>query len=224
MVLSSNYDFAIEVLSQFKIEFVRIFLQTKFKKNKTNNFDKYLYINKEFPNFILTKKMLRLSPHSFCDTFVDLHLKSPLLHAYEFMGISREGSSEFDVLSSFAAHHHWYFELEKLKTFLKQPSNAIVITCKSQKIEWVNRGFTRMTGYSANEALGRTPKFLQGKETSVSVRKMIRESLEQEKKFSGQVLNYRKTGELYVCDVEILPIYNRSKELVNFIALEKEVA
>jgi PAS domain S-box-containing protein len=166
--------------------------------------------------------MLRLSPHSSCDTFVDLRLKSPLLHAYEFMGIARERSSEFEIISSFAANRHWHFQLDKLKTFLKQPTNAVVVTCKSQKIEWVNKGFTRMTGYSADEALGRTPKFLQGKETSVSVRKMIRESLEQEKKFSGQVMNYRKTGELYVCDVEILPIYNDYDELVNFMALERE--
>lgn len=109
-----------------------------------------------------------------------------------------------------------------LSHFLSDEYDALVLTNTSQNILWVSEGFTHMTGYSKKYALGKTPVFLQGKETSVEVRNQIREELKSKHSFTGNILNYRKNGEKYLCNITILPIYNKKENLKYFLALEKE--
>lgn len=167
--------------------------------------------------------MTNFSPEVHCDTFKNVHLVSPLLHAYEFTTRASNNITEYEFLEEYARNRAWHFNLSKIRSFLKHRENAIVITCANERIEWVNRGFTRMTGYGADEAVGKFPNFLQGVETSTVIRKQIREKLTERATFSGQVVNYRKDGELYLCKVEILPIFNKNNILSNFMALEREV-
>ena len=167
--------------------------------------------------------MTNLSPDTNCDTFKERSSVMPLLAAYEFMGIARNENSEYDTLEIFAKEKDWSIDLNKMKRFLQNRRNTIVITCEKEKIEWISKGFTRMTGYGAEEAIGNSPKFLQGRDTSVETRGLIREKLTVREKFSGEVINYRKNGERYICKVDILPVYNKKQGLVNFVAFEQEV-
>ena len=167
--------------------------------------------------------MTNLSPDTNCDTFKERSSVMPLLAAYEFMDIARNENSEYDTLKIFAKEKDWSIDLNKMKRFLQNRRNTIVITCEKEKIEWISKGFTRMTGYGAKEAIGNSPKFLQGRDTSVETRGLIREKLTVREKFSGKVINYRKNGERYICKVDILPVYNKKQGLVNFVAFEQEV-
>ncbi|NJO88454.1 MAG: PAS domain S-box protein [Chloroflexia bacterium] len=56
---------------------------------------------------------------------------------------------------------------------------ALVLTDETQKILWVNNGFSEMTGYSKSFAINRTPGFLQGKNTSEEVKSRIRKKVEK---------------------------------------------
>lgn len=167
--------------------------------------------------------MENLSSNINCDTFSEFRSSVPLLAAYEFMNINRRENSDYELLEKFSQFRNWSFDLNKLKRFLQNRKNTIVVTCEKEKIEWVSKGFTRMTGYFPDEAIGNSPKFLQGKDTSVKTRGDIRSKLAIQEKFSGKVINYRKNGERYICKVEIFPIYNTQNDLVNFIAFEHEV-
>ncbi|PWK16644.1 PAS domain S-box-containing protein [Arcicella aurantiaca] len=167
--------------------------------------------------------MFCLSSNTHCDSFRDFHSATPLLAAYEFMEISRKDALEFELFESFAHDKQWAFDLNKVKRFLQDRKNSIVITCKNQKIEWVNKGFSRMTGYESGEALGQFPRFLQGKETSSEAKIKIRNKLNLQEKYSGKIINYRKNGEKYLCKVDILPVFDKQNSLVNFIAFEHEV-
>ena len=167
--------------------------------------------------------MTNLSPTIHCDTFKEHSSAIPLLVAYEFMNIARNENSEHDTLEIFAKEKNWSIDLNKMKRFLQNRKNTIVVTCEKERIEWVSKGFTRMTGYKSEEAIGNSPKFLQGKETSVETRGLIREKLMVQEKFSGRVINYRKNGEPYVCKVDIFPVFNKKQDLVNFVAFEQEV-
>lgn len=167
--------------------------------------------------------MINLSPSINCDTFIEFSPGTPLLVAYEFMEISRSESNEFANFEDFAQFKNWKFDLNKIKRFLQNRKNTIVITCEKQKIEWVNKGFSRMTGYTSNEAIGQFPKFLQGSETTLEAKVAIRSKLSIEEKYTGKIINYRKNGEKYLCKVDILPIYDSTDSLVNFIAFEHEV-
>ena len=80
-----------------------------------------------------------------------------------------------------------------------------------------------MAGYSLQEGLGRKPNFLQGKETNPQEISHLRHTIPQLKSFSTTLLNYRKSGEAYLCDIKIIPLFKAGEELVNFLAIEHEV-
>lgn len=167
--------------------------------------------------------MTNLSSDINCDTYNEFRPSLPLLAAYEFMSINRSENSDYELLVKFSQFRNWAFDLNKIKRFLQNRKNTIVITCQKEKIEWVSKGFTRMTGYDSDAAIGNSPKFLQGKNTSVETRKAIRNKLTIQEKFAGKVINYRKNGEQYICKVEIFPVYDTQNDLVNFVAFEHEV-
>ena len=167
--------------------------------------------------------MINLSSNTNCDTFSEFSPVTPLSAAYEFMEISRNDKSEYAVLEDFAQSKNWSFDLNKIKRFLQDRNNTIVVTCEKEIIEWVSKGFTRMTGYAPNEAIGQFPKFLQGSGTAVEAKEAIRSKINVAEKYSGKIVNYRKNGEIYLCKVDILPVYDKQENLVNFIAFEHEV-
>ena len=190
------------------------------------NFKQYYITNTYSIRYHYTNNhtiMTNLSSNINCDTFSEFRSSVPLLVAYEFMNINRRENSDYELLEKFSQFRNWSFDLNKIRRFLQNRKNTIVITCEKEKIEWVSKGFTRMTGYDSDEAIGNSPKFLQGTDTSVETRKNIRSKLAIQEKFSGKVINYRKNGEPYTCKVEIFPVYDTQNDLVNFVAFEHEV-
>ena len=98
----------------------------------------------------------------------------------------------------------------------------MVLTNATRKIEWVSQGFEEMMGYNQDEVLGKKPSILQGEETSSDEVSRIRGLLDDGKRVSSKLVNYRKNGERYICAVDILPIFNNKAELVHFLGIEYE--
>ena len=128
---------------------------------------------------------------------------------------------EYLTLNEYAHRFDWQLDLQAL---LATDYSALVLTNAAQEILWVNKGFTQMSGYSEKFALGQKPSFLQGAQTCLQTRKRIREQLENRVAFTEEVINYRKNGEVYLCQVNISPIANSQGEFTHFIALEKELS
>jgi len=68
-------------------------------------------------------------------------------------------------------------ELHRLALVAKGTSNIVIITDLDYKMTWVNEGFTRITGYSFEEALGKSPKMFQFEKTNPETIKLIAEKL-----------------------------------------------
>lgn len=105
---------------------------------------------------------------------------------------------------------------------------AVVVTdgelsAAGPHVLYVNRAFEQMTGYGADEVLGRSPRMLQGKATSLAARKAIAGALRAGVPLKTTMVNYRKNGEPYHCQIEVFPICDNSGRLVNAIAIEHEV-
>jgi PAS domain S-box-containing protein len=156
----------------------------------------------------------------------ELEFKHPLLIGMEFFPakLQEKIQSNFSLLSRISQKNNWDFNLSFIREFIRDEAHTIVLTDAKVKILWVNDGFQDMTGYTPEEAIGQSPKFLQGRDTDPITRKEIREKIESRNIFKGKVLNYRKNGEPYLCQVSIEPIFNDKNELVNFIAFEREIA
>lgn len=150
----------------------------------------------------------------------------PLMSGMEFFLSGNQKSrwmQELSAIEEMAADKQWQ-NLPELLEPLHRPEVAVVITNAREQIEWVSEGFFRMTGYRPEEALNRKPSFLQGEETDRATVKHIRQRLDAQQPTEGVLVNYRKGGEPYYCKVAITPLFNKDNELVNFIAVEEEVA
>ena len=112
----------------------------------------------------------------------------------------------------------------KLALAASRTDNAVIITDAEVRIEWVNEGFTRMTGYSSEEVLGRKPgAFLQGPESDPATIALMRERNKAGVGFQSEVLNYDKWGRKYWVAIEVQPIRDESGQLTNFIAVESDI-
>lgn len=103
----------------------------------------------------------------------------------------------------------------------KLEKKVILITDTKLNIVFASHNMHKMNGYVETEVLGKTPKMFQGKETAMKISSEIKEAIALQKPFVKQVLNYKKNGELYYCNIEGFPIFNKKGELVNFIAFEE---
>lgn len=151
-----------------------------------------------------------------------LYYHTPLLLGMEFSEKKMVIEDELDELEQIHCLNDWDFDLNCTEKYLSDKRKSIIITDTQQNITWTSRGFVRMTGYTYYEAFHQKPSFLQGPKTLQSTRSKIRETLLSGKVFEGDIVNYRKSGSIYTCNVTILPILNHHSQLVNFIALEEE--
>ena len=131
-----------------------------------------------------------------------------------------EKQSEIEKINDLAKKFNWKNNIDEIIN--GNEYEAIVITDNTQKIIWVNDGFTDMTGYSKNFAINKRPSFLQGEETSTKTKAKIREKIQSHKPFKQVIINYRKDRTPYKCEVKIIPLFGEGT--THYLALEKEVS
>lgn len=125
---------------------------------------------------------------------------------------------ELNQLLFFAKKYNWENDL---KTILKSNSyEALVLTDVSKNILWVNDGFTKMTGYSKEFARNKQPSFLQGK-NSEKKRAVIRKKLSKHLPFKEIIVNYKKDGTPYNCEIHVIPL--KTNKTTHYLALERAV-
>lgn len=121
---------------------------------------------------------------------------------------------------------HYLWLLEQI---MKHDHDAIVITdidfsSGGPYIVYVNDGFTRMTGFSREEAMGKTPRILQGPKTDRAVMDQMKRALSEGRSFFGQAVNYRKDGSEFINQWDIHPIYNEAGELTNWVSYQHDIS
>jgi two-component system cell cycle sensor histidine kinase/response regulator CckA len=118
--------------------------------------------------------------------------------------------------------------LRLLNSAVVQSREAILITdaaldLPGPKIVFVNPAFTQMTGYTAAEAIGRTPRILQGSRTDKTVLNRLRQNLERGEVFEGEVINYRKDGKEFDLEWQITPLRDTSGKITHFLAIQRDI-
>ena len=151
-------------------------------------------------------------------------LITPFIGAWEFMyrPTNLPWQKDWNKINRMSIRYNWSFDIN-LREILRKQDKAVVVTDAKQTIQFVSAEFESMTGYQFSEAMGKKPNFLQGTKTDPDVTQKIREAIRSQQSVSETVLNYKKDGSVYLCKVDIHPILDKSKHLVNFIAIEKQL-
>jgi len=118
--------------------------------------------------------------------------------------------------------------LRLLNSAVLQAKESILITdaqldSPGPKILFVNPAFTRMTGHTAAEAIGKTPRMLQGPRTDKTVLRQLRQNLERGEVFEGEAINYRKDGTEFHMEWQIAPLRDSAGTVTHFVAIQHDI-
>lgn len=108
-------------------------------------------------------------------------------------------------------------------TALESAANGIVITDTEGYIIWVNPAFTKLTGYTKQEALTQNPRVLKSGKHSDSFYKDLWDTVSSGKVWQGDLVNKRKDGSFYNEEMTITPVKNNEGTITNFIAIKHDV-
>ena len=120
-------------------------------------------------------------------------------------------------------------QIQLLETAVSHLNDIVLITEAGplqepgSRIVYVNDAFVRQTGYNREEAIGRSPRFLQGPETDEVEGRRLLDSLNAGKPVRSELVNYTKAGEPYWIEMEIVPILSSSGEATHFVGVQRNV-
>jgi PAS domain S-box-containing protein len=114
-------------------------------------------------------------------------------------------------------------EHTRLVTAIEQSAEAVVITDTDGSIEYVNPAFTRITGYSREEALGQNPRMLKSGKHDLAFYQQLWATILKGEIWRGEIVNRRKDGSFYTEEMSIAPVRSTHGEVTHYIATKEDV-
>jgi len=114
-------------------------------------------------------------------------------------------------------------ELRKLSRAVEQSGSTIVITDLEGNIEFVNPAFTRITGYTAAEALGQNPRVLKSGEHPPELYQDLWDTISHGNVWQGEMVNRKKNGEMYWETATISPVQNSDGAITHYLAVKEDI-
>lgn len=107
-------------------------------------------------------------------------------------------------------------KIKLLGEIAQQTSYSVIITDLNFKITWVNKAFKQLYGYSSKEVIGRTPDFLNVETNSEEIQNEIYNAVSNGESYKTILLNLRKDGSTFTCNIEVFPLLDKSKNIVAY--------
>ncbi len=115
-------------------------------------------------------------------------------------------------------------EKSKLALIAARTNNGVVLSDAQGRVEWINEGFNRLTGYTIEEMRGKKPgSVLQGPETDPATVRYIHDRISNGLEFKVEILNYKKNKKKYWVSVEVQPIRDEAGKITNFMAIQSDI-
>ncbi len=114
-------------------------------------------------------------------------------------------------------------ELRKLSRAMEQSPAAVVITNTNGDIEYINPKYSEVTGYTMEEAIGKNPRMLNSGKQSDEFYKDLWDTITSGKEWKGEILNKKKSGDLFWESVSISPITGQDGEITHYLAVKEDI-
>ena len=119
---------------------------------------------------------------------------------------------------------HQRERIKLLSLVADETTNSVIICDALGHIEYTNPGFSKLTGYSMQEVLGKKPgSFLQGAHTDSETVKRISTAITQKQAFYEEILNYTKSGEPYWISLSVNPVIDERGEVSKFVSIQANI-
>ncbi|TRX03970.1 PAS domain S-box protein [Flavobacterium gawalongense] len=121
-------------------------------------------------------------------------------------------------------------ELEKFSSIFSKANDAVLITEAEPfdepgpKIVYVNDAFTRMTGYTAEEVIGKTPRILQGPKSDENELKRLSEALRKWESCEITTVNYKKNGAEFWINLTVSPVADKTGWFTHWTAIGRDIS
>ncbi|MFA5263168.1 MAG: ABC transporter substrate binding protein [Opitutaceae bacterium] len=112
---------------------------------------------------------------------------------------------------------------QRLATAVEQSAEEIIVTDIDGAIQYVNPAFEKVTGYSREEVLGKTPRILKSGHQDAVFYQELWDTILSGKTWTGRFHNKRKDGELYVEDATITPLLEKDGRVQGFVGVKRDV-
>ncbi|MEK7867318.1 MAG: PAS domain S-box protein [Planctomycetota bacterium] len=124
-----------------------------------------------------------------------------------------------DITEQRKAQEHCEF----MKSVLESAASPIMIADREGVISWVNDGFTRLTGYTREEMIGKTPRILKSGTHGPDFYRGLWKALLAGNVWHGEIVNRRKDGTLYTEEQTVTPVRGADGQVSHFVAIKQDV-
>lgn len=107
---------------------------------------------------------------------------------------------------------------------LEAMPDGVMITDYDGRIEWVNPGFTRITGHSAQEAVGQTPRILRSGKHTDAFYQNLWQTVRSGQTWRGELYNKRKDGSIYTEQETIASVHDTGGGISHFVAIKQDIS
>lgn len=115
-------------------------------------------------------------------------------------------------------------ELRLMAELARRTDNGVAIADAQGNVQWVNEGFTRLTGFTLDEVRGQRPgTLLQGPDTSPETVQKMAERLRAGEGFRVELVNYRKDGQRYWVSLEVQPLRDAQGRITGYMGLQSDI-
>ncbi len=114
-------------------------------------------------------------------------------------------------------------KLRKISTAVEQTGESIFITDREGMIEYVNPAFSKITGYTAAEVLGKKTSMLNADHQTSLFSKEIWESITHGKAWYGTLINRKKDGTPYPAIMSVTPVHDDNGKITHYAGLQQDM-
>lgn len=177
-------------------------------------------------NEVMKECMVDKNPVTFEEKLVDVDGTERTYLRNMYPLLDENGNAEFLIGygMDITARKKNELELQRMAFVAEKTNGIVMITDAEKRIIWVNNSFEEILGYKSEEVIGFDPAvFLQGPETSPITIQDIACSLQSTGTFSGEILNYTKSGTQIWLYLNIAAVYDDAGKLINYVAVENDI-